>query len=344
MDITFARALAAAARAFADEIDRGLPQEVVSAGGAPAPGTARSMHQVLQSVAAINEQQARGVSDEEIRVIARRAGMDPRGMAGYYAASLLEKRSDGTRWVSQAGRDRLMALHRVLLVDSPLATESTQPRASRGPEHFDALYAGAPPPWDIGRPQPAFQHLAESGALRGRVLDSGCGTGEHALMAAALGLPVTGIDASPTAIHLAECKAAERQQAAEGQPGRPLDVRFLVWDALNLPALGEQFDTVLDSGLFHVFDDADRSRYVDSLRAVVAPLGHYYLLCFSERVPGARGPRRVSQAEIRASFGVGWHVDSITPATFEIGIVPNGAPAWLASIIRAQDTEKVRAE
>ncbi|MEV6006224.1 hypothetical protein AB0M29_05405 [Streptomyces sp. NPDC051976] len=29
----------------------------------------------------------------------------------------------------------------------------------------------AAPPWDIGRPRPALLALAESGALRGRVLD-----------------------------------------------------------------------------------------------------------------------------------------------------------------------------
>jgi hypothetical protein len=33
--------------------------------------------------------------------------------------------------------------------------------------------------------------------------------------------------------------------------------------------LAEQFDTVLDCGLFHVLDDDKRERYVDSLAAVV---------------------------------------------------------------------------
>jgi SAM-dependent methyltransferase len=48
------------------------------------------------------------------------------------------------------------------------------------PGFFDAAYHGTPP-WEIGRPQPALAELAEAGALRGRVLDVGCGTGEHAL-------------------------------------------------------------------------------------------------------------------------------------------------------------------
>src|SRR6266536_3269789 len=43
----------------------------------------------------------------------------------------------------------------------------------RGPED---LYTGTPP-WDIGRPQPAFLALADAGAIRGRVLDVGCVTG-----------------------------------------------------------------------------------------------------------------------------------------------------------------------
>jgi 2-polyprenyl-3-methyl-5-hydroxy-6-metoxy-1,4-benzoquinol methylase len=337
MEITLVRALAAAARAFADEIERGLPPEALPASPLPAPGSARSMLEVLRSVALINEHQSRGASDEEIRAIARRAGMDPRGMAGYYAASLLEKRDDGTRWVSQAGRDRLQALVRLMIMDASPPARPAHAAGSipqRSPQEFDILYRGAPPVWDIGRPQPAFYHLAESGALRGRVLDIGCGTGEHALMAASLGLTASGIDAAPTAIGLAEKKAAERN----------LQVRFLVHDALELASLGERFETVLDCGLFHVFDDAQRSRYVDGLRTVVAPDGRYFLLCFSDRMPGTIGPRRISQDEIRTSFADGWRIESIEPATIDTNIMPSGALAWLAVIARVDDAIKAGGE
>jgi SAM-dependent methyltransferase len=192
----------------------------------------------------------------------------------------------------------------------------------RRPEDFDALYAGTPP-WDIGRPQPAFLALAEAGALRGRVLDVGCGTGEHALLAAGLGLEATGVDVAAAAIAAAEAKAAERGLAA----------RFLVWNALDLASLGERFDTVLDSGLFHVLDDHDRAAYVASLAAATRDGGRLYLLCFSDRQPGIFGPRRVTRDELGAAFAGGWRADAVEPATMDT--VGGGSnQAWLATMTR----------
>jgi SAM-dependent methyltransferase len=198
----------------------------------------------------------------------------------------------------------------------------TGPRAKDG---FSSMYDTGDLPWDIGRPQPAFLELADSGGLCGHVLDAGCGTGEHALLAAAHGLAAIGVDSAPAAIAIADRKARDRGLAA----------RFLVWDALDLGALDERFDTVLDSGLFHVFDDDDRARYVDSLRAVTGPGASYQLLCFSDREPGDWGPRRVSRSEIESSFAPGWRVDSIEPIVFETTLELGGVAAWHASIIRA---------
>lgn len=207
--------------------------------------------------------------------------------------------------------------------ESDPAAQVSQQASSSQRSDFDAAYAGTPP-WDIGRPQPAFLELARAGALRGRVLDSGCGTGEHALMAASLGLDAIGIDTARAAIAIATRKAKERRLAA----------RFLDWDALELPGLHERFDTVLDSGLFHVFDDVDRARYVDSLKSVLPAGGHVYLLCFSDRQPGEGGPRRVTELEIRSSFSDGWQVDALDDTTFEITVIPEGARAWRAAITR----------
>jgi SAM-dependent methyltransferase len=191
---------------------------------------------------------------------------------------------------------------------------------------WDSAYQDGPPPWDIGRPQPIFARLADGGLLSGRVLDAGCGTGEHVLLAAAHGAAATGVDLSGLAIGRARAKAAERG----------LTARFEVGDALHLERLGETFDTVLDSGLFHVFDDADRPRYVTSLAAVTEPGGMYYMMCFSDRQPGNWGPRRVRREEIEQAFGGGWEVASLTRDACTTNPIQGHttAQAWLAVIRR----------
>lgn len=189
------------------------------------------------------------------------------------------------------------------------------------PEAFDEAYRGIPP-WDIGRPQYAVVRLAESGFFSGRVIDVGCGTGDNALFLAAGGLEVTGIDVSPRAITTARAKAAEQGVAAD----------FAVGDALELS--GDTFDVALDSGVFHVFSDADRVSYCTAVGRVVRSGGRLALVCFSENEPGDWGPRRVTQHELRASFAAEWEIDSITPVPFGT-LRPDGdVAAWLMTATR----------
>jgi cyclopropane fatty-acyl-phospholipid synthase-like methyltransferase len=148
-----------------------------------------------------------------------------------------------------------------------------------------------------------------------------------AVLSRASASAATGVDASPRAIHLAKAKADERG----------LPVRFVAWDALQLAALGERFDTVLDSGLYHVFGDTVRVRYVKSLAFALPPGSRYFMLCFSERQPGEWGPRRVTEDDIRESFGHGWRIESIVRTTLDLTIDPRGARGWLAAITRAAE-------
>src|ERR1700757_3887644 len=134
---------------------------------------------------------------------------------------------------------------------------------------WNSAYEGSPP-WDIGRPQPNFVMLADAGKLQGRVLDVGCGTGEHVLLAASHGAEAMGVDVAELAIERARAKAQQRGIRATFEGG----------GALHLDRLRRQFDVITDSGVFHVFDDEERSVYVKSLRSALRPGGMYYMMCF----------------------------------------------------------------
>lgn len=206
----------------------------------------------------------------------------------------------------------------------------------RGPadERFAAYYASRPP-WDIGRPQAAL--LAAADAIRGRVLDVGCGTGDLAIWLAEHGRTVTGVDFLAAPLEQARSKAAARGVA----------VNFLAMDALAVGEIPERFDAVTDCGLFHTFDDAGRAAYVAALGKLLEPGARLFILCMAESEPGTHGPRRVTTAEIRKAFRAGWVVESIEPAVFEVvpGIPgaefsPGGARAWFATIRRTEEAAR----
>ena len=194
---------------------------------------------------------------------------------------------------------------------------------------FESMYAGGAP-WDIGKPQPAFIGVADK--ITGSILDAGCGTGDSSLFFARRGNTVTGIDFLEVPIKRARLKAAEQRIA----------VTFLVKDALTLTDLSERFDNVIDSGLFHVFNDQQRAQYVRGLAAVLKPGGRVFLMCFSNEEPGTDGPRRISRQDLHRAFADGWQVESIDTYQIEIRsglqgftFSEGGPKAWFAVIRRS---------
>ena len=198
------------------------------------------------------------------------------------------------------------------------------------PEARFAAWYESRPPWDIGRPQPAFVAAADS--IRGRVLDVGCGTGDLAIWLAERARTVTGIDFLAAPLAEARARAAARGVA----------VNFLQMDALAVGEIPERFDAVTDCGFFHTLDDAGRTAYAAALARLLEPGCRVFILCMADSEPGSHGPRRVSVAEMHATFATGWTVRSSVPAVFEAvpGIPgaefsPGGARAWFTEIERA---------
>jgi len=124
--------------------------------------------------------------------------------------------------------------------------------------------------WGVGRYErtaaelePAARHVVDLASVaRGeRLLDVACGTGNAALLAAAVGAEVTGLDAAPRLVDVARARAA-----AAGTPAT-----FVVGDALDLPFHDGAFDVVLS--VFGVIFAPDADRALAEIVRVLRPGG-----------------------------------------------------------------------
>lgn len=198
----------------------------------------------------------------------------------------------------------------------------TDEEVEKSTEFFQFAYEGQPP-WDTGKPQPAIVKLDAMGEIGRSVLDVGCGTGENSLFLAQRGREIVlGVDIVARAIEIAERKKAERGVK---------NVEFRVLSAFRLNSLGLKFDTVIDCGLFHTFDDDERDCFVADLRLAMHKGSLYHMLCFSDRAE-APGPRHVSQPEIQMLFKDGLKVRSIRESFFETTFPGSRVHAWLATV------------
>ena len=94
-------------------------------------------------------------------------------------------------------------------------------------------------------------------------------------------------------------------------------------------------------GLFHVFSDEDRRRYVEGLATDLKPGGRLFLMCFSDEEPGTQGPRRVTKKELYDAFATGWVIESVEPSRYEVrpdlkdlSFSEGGPKAWFVVVRR----------
>lgn len=153
----------------------------------------------------------------------------------------------------------------------------------------------APPPWNIGEPQPDLAALVAAGQVRGEVLDAGCGVAELSLALAAAGYSVVGIDNSPTAIAEATSTAQQRGLTT---------ATFVVDDITRFSGYDGRFNTVIDSTLFHSLPVEHRANYLQAVHRAAAPGASYYVLAFAKGAFPADAPYRpneVDEQELRSA-------------------------------------------
>lgn len=110
-----------------------------------------------------------------------------------------------------------------------------------------------------------------------RVLDIGCGTGRHLLMFSELGLDITGLDASPHMLGIAQRKLGHRVQLYEGV-------------AEDLPFEDNSFDIVTIITTLEFVDDVKKALEeacrVAEKRIFVGVLNRYSIKAIERRVKG----------------------------------------------------------
>ena len=118
-------------------------------------------------------------------------------------------------------------------------------------DRFEGYYATPRAPWDIGRPQRAFVEATE--AIRGRVIDIGCGTGDLAVWLAERGCTVTGVDFLPKPL-----EAADTAGGMFGAREKRLWDAYCKLHASVLTQFDDDFDSAFGKAFARAYEKAAR--------------------------------------------------------------------------------------
>ena len=150
-----------------------------------------------------------------------------------------------------------------------------------GPQMTDwnRRYEEKDTPWDKGEAHPVLRDMLAHGALSGRVLVPGCGTGHDVRALARRGLQVVGLDLAPLALDLARRHAPVADEA------------YMLGDLFHLPPeCRSAFDGVFEHTCFCAIDPRRRADYVAAVRNVLRPGGCLFAVFFVDPGNDGDGP------------------------------------------------------
>lgn len=187
-------------------------------------------------------------------------------------------------------------------------------------ERWDRAYRGGQVPgWDVGRPDSILREVVQAKIITpGRTVELGCGTGTNAVYLAQQGFEVSAIDIAPTALALAEKKAA-----AAG-----VKVRWLLADVLSPPRL-EPADFIFDRGCYHGVRQSNAAGYVAALARLSRPGTRVLILAGNANELRSGGPPRVAEEQLRKDFSADFEFEWLKTTRFDTRQADRaGALAW----------------
>lgn len=140
-------------------------------------------------------------------------------------------------------------------------------------------YAENDTPWDKGAAHPVLRDMLARGALAGRVLVPGCGTGHDVRELAARGLEVVGLDIASLALDRARARPAAGSES------------YQLGDLFHGPERWRGFfDGVFEHTCFCAIDPARRPDYVSAVAEVLKPGGRLLAVFFVNPDHDGTGP------------------------------------------------------
>lgn len=127
------------------------------------------------------------------------------------------------------------------------------------------------PFFKINGPDENLVEYFENGLNPTRVLEIGCGPGRNAIYMAKKGCKVDALDISQNAIDWAKERAKEDQA----------DINFHCQSLFSFPFELNSYDFVYDCGLLHHLAPHRRLSYLEVIKKVLKPKGHFGLVCFN---------------------------------------------------------------
>jgi len=134
-------------------------------------------------------------------------------------------------------------------------------------------------PWDKGGSHPVLREMLFRGALSGRVLVPGCGTGHDVRELARHGLEVVGLDVAPLALQRAQAHPAVGKES------------YKLGDLFDLPPDWRgAFDGIFEHTCFCAIDPARRSDYAAAVSGAMKSGGRLLAVFFADPGNDGGGP------------------------------------------------------